>query len=71
MRLIIWKTRDIEPDDGETWIDMFCKARFADSDEWKETDVHYLAKEGVGSFNYRMKVRNIVLYNAVVYFKTF
>ena len=23
LRLVIWKTRDIQPDEGDTWIDMF------------------------------------------------
>ena len=58
LRLIIWKTVDIPPDEGDTWIDMFCKARLASDSEWKETDVHYLAKEGAGSFNFRIKVRS-------------
>ena len=54
MRVIIYKTRGIVPDENESMADMFVKAKLSLSDEWQSTDIHWRVQNGIGSFNWRM-----------------
>ena len=54
VRVIIWRTRDvINGDELTDQSDLFVKAWMEDGSPQK-TDTHLRAKNGVGSFNYRM-----------------
>lgn len=54
VRLVIWKTKDIEMMDWEGTSDVFIRA-FVDPDDDKLTDTHWRCSNGTGSFNYRLK----------------
>lgn len=54
VRLVIWKTKDIEMMDWEGTSDIFIRA-FVDPDDDKLTDTHWRCSNGIGSFNYRLK----------------
>jgi len=55
VRIVVWKVQDIPPgDDFTDQSDLFVKMKLGDHD-WRETDTHYFAKNGRGSFNYRIK----------------
>ena len=53
LRLVIWKTRDIECMDVEGASDIYVRA-FLDADDDKLTDTHWRCFDGAGSFNYRL-----------------
>lgn len=55
LRVVIWKTRDVVSFDTITdQNDLFCKCWLEGADP-QETDIHWRAKKGKGSFNWRMK----------------
>ena len=56
VRLVIWKTKDIEMMDWEGTSDVFIRA-FFDSEDDKLTDTHWRCSNGTGSFNYRLKFK--------------
>lgn len=62
VRLVIWKTKDIEMMDWEGTSDVFIRA-FFDSDgkdgvdNDKLTDTHWRCSNGTASFNYRLKFK--------------
>ena len=53
MRLVIWKTKDVENMDWEGCSDIFVRA-FVDPDDDRITDTHWRCQNGKGSFNYRL-----------------
>jgi len=53
MRLIIWKTQDIECMDFEGTSDIFVRA-FIDPEDDHFTDTHWRCQDGEGSFNWRL-----------------
>jgi hypothetical protein len=54
VRVIVYKTRDVPPYDGDpkTKTDMFFRAALSDT---QDTDTHWRCATGGGSFNYRLK----------------
>jgi len=56
IRVIIWKTINIQPNEGEDMIDMYVKCRMSKTSKWYSTDTHLRCKTGVGSFNYRINI---------------
>jgi len=55
VRLVVWKAEGIPAGDHfSDQSDLFVKVRLGAS-AWKSTDVHYFAKKGKGSWNYRIK----------------
>ncbi|GBG24784.1 Fer-1-like protein 4 [Hondaea fermentalgiana] len=64
MRVIIWKCEDVPSFDFLTkQNDLYVRCNFNGFSEksWKETDTHWRAKKGKGSWNYRIKMPNIQL----------
>ena len=55
MRLVIWKTKDIEAMDWEGTSDVFIRA-FLDPDHDHLTDTHWRCTTGKASFNWRLKI---------------
>lgn len=55
IRLVIWKTKDIEAMDWEGTSDIFVRA-FLDPDDDHITDTHWRCTTGKGSFNWRLKI---------------
>ena len=55
IRLVIWKTRDIEAMDWEGTSDVFVRA-FLDPDDDYLTDTHWRCTTGKASFNWRLKI---------------
>jgi len=53
VRLVIWKTRDIEMMDVEGTSDVFVRA-FFDAEDDHSTDTHWRCQSGEASFNYRL-----------------
>ncbi|GMH62476.1 hypothetical protein TL16_g03481 [Triparma laevis f. inornata] len=55
MRCVIWKAEEIPAgDEFSDQSDLYVKLRLGEQ-EWKSTDVHYFAKGGKGSWNFRIK----------------
>jgi hypothetical protein len=55
VRLVIWKTADVIPDDIYTQQnDLYVRA-WVEGQQPQETDIHWRCKKGKGSFNWRMK----------------
>ena len=55
VRIVVWKCEGIPAgDEFSDQSDMYVKLRLGE-DEWRSTDVHYFAKKGKGSFNFRFK----------------
>ena len=55
MRMVIWKCKDVPPADtfgGQNMTDMYVKC-WPEGCKGKETDTHWRAKKGKGSFNWR------------------
>lgn len=55
IRMVIWKTKDIEAMDWEGTSDIFIRA-FLDPADDHLTDTHWRNTTGVGSFNWRLKI---------------
>lgn len=55
MRLVIWKTNEIEAMDWEGTSDVFVRA-FLDPDDDYLTDTHWRCTTGKASFNWRLKI---------------
>ena len=56
MRMVIWKCKDVPPADtfgGQNMTDMYVKC-WPEGCTAQETDTHWRAKKGKGSFNWRM-----------------
>ena len=55
VRAVVWKSEDI-PSGGDFsgQSDLYVKLRLGE-EEWKSTDVHYFAKKGKASWNFRIK----------------
>lgn len=56
LRLVIWKSEGVPNMDAEGVSDLYVVASINDC-ERKETDTHYRAKDGQGSWNWRMKFK--------------
>jgi hypothetical protein len=55
MRLVVWKAKDmVNMDEFEAMNDLYGAIRFCSLKE-QTTDIHWRAKKGKGSFNWRMK----------------
>ena len=55
LRLVVWKTRDVVADKGEfDQNDLYAEC-FMEGGKKQRTDTHWRAKNGKGSFNWRMK----------------
>jgi hypothetical protein len=55
LRVILWKARNVPSfDEAEDMNDLFFRCWMEGSD-YQETDIHWRAKKGKGSFNWRMK----------------
>ncbi|KAF1325644.1 Inositol polyphosphate 5-phosphatase, partial [Globisporangium splendens] len=55
LRVIVWKARNVPSfDEAEDMNDLFFRCWMEGSD-YQETDIHWRAKKGKGSFNWRMK----------------
>lgn len=54
VRVIIWDCKDVSNYDVEEVSDLFVKVSI-NSTQFKETDTHYRAQNGVASWNWRMK----------------
>jgi hypothetical protein len=55
MRIVVWKCEGIPAgDEFSDQSDLYVKLRLGET-EWRSTDVHYFAKKGKGSFNFRFK----------------
>jgi hypothetical protein len=55
VRLIIWKTKDIEMMDFEGTSDVYCRT-FIDAAHDHLTDTHWRCQTGTASFNWRNKI---------------
>lgn len=55
IRLVIWKTKEIEAMDWEGTSDIFVRC-FLDPDDDHLTDTHWRCTTGKGSFNWRLKI---------------
>jgi hypothetical protein len=56
MRLVIWKTEDIEMMDIEGCSDVFVRC-FVDPDDDHLTDTHWRCQDGTASFNWRLLMK--------------
>ncbi|KAJ0394355.1 hypothetical protein P43SY_006836 [Pythium insidiosum] len=55
LRVVVWKARNVPSfDEAEDMNDLFFRCWLEGSD-YQETDIHWRAKKGKGSFNWRMK----------------
>jgi hypothetical protein len=55
LRVIVWKARNVPSfDEAEDMNDLFFRV-WMEGSEYQETDIHWRAKKGKGSFNWRMK----------------
>lgn len=55
LRVVVWKARNVPSfDEAEDMNDLFFRCWMEGSD-YQETDIHWRAKKGKGSFNWRMK----------------
>ena len=55
LRVLVYEVDGIAPtDEGMDCSDLYVRASI-ENGEWKETDVHMRARDGRGSFNWRMK----------------
>ena len=53
LRVVVWKTEDLEMMDAEGTTDGFIRC-FFESDEAKDTDTHFRNQDGKCSWNYRL-----------------